>query len=138
MSISSDVIIPLSYARNMDDVADYLLKTRCNQMPAKGQRAAYQAGMKAKGISNTLDLRKKDLRWWPVFRQSWSQMIVISEKELPQCPVVEEPKKIEVKPELPASKPVEVKPETAPNKVPTKIKPGRKPPVKKEGKSLIP
>ena len=138
-----EVIIPLGSAKSLDDAADYLLKNRCKQMPEKGQRTAYKAGMKAKGINNTLDLRKKDLRWWPFIRQEWSRVIVISEKDLPQCPAVEEPKKIEVKPAQPASqpiiiKPIEIKPETVPVQIPTKVKPVKKPPVKKEGKSLIP
>ena len=129
-----EVIIPLNSAKSLDDAADYLLKNRCNQMPDKGPRAAYKAGMKVKGITNTLDLRKKDLRWWPAIRQNWSRVIVISEKELPACPVVEEPKKIEVPV---VAKPIEIKPEQPPVQVPTKVKPGKKLPVKKKKTGVI-
>ncbi len=125
-----EVIIPLSSARSLDDAADYLLKNRCGRLPDNGRRAAYKAGMKAKNINHPLDLRKKDVRWWPAIRQSWSRVIVINEKELPACLVVGEPKKEEVKPEVPASKPakteaaenkpIEIK--SAPVKVPTKGK----------------
>jgi len=146
MSIGSDVIIPLAYSKNMDDLSDYLLKTRCSQIASKKQAAVYKTALKAKGIETPLDLRKKDLRWWPRIQQSITKIVVVNENVLPGCITPEEQK-----PAVPASqpakpvepkpievKPIEVKTEPVPVKAPTKIKPVRKPPTKAEGKTLIP
>ena len=111
VSSSNRVIIPLDHARNMGDVAEFILKNRCGQTPAKAGVAGYKQAMEIKGTRAILDLKKKDTRLWPRIAQWMTNTIVVKESDVPACPVIDEIKKPEAKVLPPASQPVQVKPE---------------------------
>jgi hypothetical protein len=141
MSEISKITIPLDYAKNMDEVAEFILKNRCKQNPDKATVTGYKQAMEQKGSRSLLDLKTKDVRRWPRLRQALSNTIVVKASDLPACPMIEEVRKPEIKVVSPASlpvtgiKPPEPKIEVKAANPPVKTKAATK--VKKEDRKVF-
>ncbi len=129
MSEVNRITIPLVYAQNMDEAAEFILKNRCRQTADKAAVTGYKQAMAVKGAKSVRDLKAKDVRWWGKLRQALSATIVVNETDLPSCPVVEEAKKPEIKIKI---APITSQPATLPKPVEIKVeqKAVPQPPVK--------